>query len=206
MKVNNSDNIKDEKKNTYFIYLLLFAILLFFCVFGITYSIYKPGIDDNELDTGKIIFTYSDVGKAGNGISLKNAEPLSDNRAKIMVGNNQYFDFNTTATTKNASIHYKLLIDKDNKSTLSNNNVRIYLTQILGGYESELVFSNFSDLKVEKINNKNYYVIYEKTLSKGLDNYTDSFRLRMWLKEDATNYYDQYFAVKVDVYAYQVEE
>ena len=47
----------------YWTCFLLFTILLFFCVFGITYSFYHGGSgDDHEMDTGQIVFTYSDVG------------------------------------------------------------------------------------------------------------------------------------------------
>lgn len=202
----NSTISKENKKSNYFIYLFIFTILLFFCVFGITYSIYKSDSTDNSVDTGKIVFSYSDVGQAGNGISLTNAVPISDSIGKVMVGNGQYFDFSTTASTKSSKVHYKLLINKDSSSTLANNKVKVYLTQLLGGHEEELIFDKFSNLKKETINNKGYYVLYEKTLEKGLENYNDLYRLRMWVAADATNYNDQFFSIKVDVYAYQVEE
>lgn len=122
-----------------------------------------------------------------------------------MVGKNQYFDFYITATTKKAKLLYKLLINKNEQSTLSDKNIQIYLTQMMGSYEEEKVFTNFSSLKKEVINNKDYYVLYEKTLDEGLKNYNESYRLRMWLKEDSKDYEDKMFSIKVDVYAYQVE-
>ena len=122
-----------------------------------------------------------------------------------MVGKNQYFDFYITATTKKTKLLYKLLINKNEQSTLSDKNIQIYLTQMMGSYEEEKVFTNFSSLKKEVINNKDYYVLYEKTLDEGLKNYNESYRLRMWLKEDSKDYEDKMFSIKVDVYAYQVE-
>ena len=206
MNNNFNDNQNDQIKNkNYLIYLLLFTVLLFFCVFGISYSIYKPSTDDNGIETGNIIFTYSDVGKIGNGISIKNATPISDELGKAMVGSNQYFDFSITSSTKNSKIRYKLLIDKDENSTLSNEKVRIYLTQLLGGTENDLVLADFNSLKVEEFNRKKYYVIYDKILDEDLKNYSDSFRLRLWLKDGVTDYFDQFFSIKVDVYAYQIE-
>lgn len=201
------DETKNENSNKrkYIIYLLLFVVLLFFCVFGITYSIYKPDNDDQEINTGNIVFTYSDVGKAGNGIAIKNAVPITDELGKVMMGSNQYFDFSITATTNKASLQYKVLVAKDDISTLDNKKVRIYLTQMLGSYENELVLTDFSNLKVETIKDKKYYVLYEKKLDKELEKHSDAFRLRMWVKEDAIDYNDQIFALKVDVYAYQVE-
>lgn len=203
--IDNETKNDNSNKRKYIIYLLLFVVLLFFCVFGITYSIYKPDNDDQEINTGNIVFTYSDVGKAGNGIAIKNAVPITDELGKVMMGNNQYFDFSITATTNKASLQYKVLVAKDDISTLDNKKVRIYLTQMLGSYENELVLTDFSNLKVETIKDKKYYVLYEKKLDKELEKYSDAFRLRMWVKEDAIDYNDQIFALKVDVYAYQVE-
>lgn len=203
--IDNEAKNENSNKRKYIIYLLLFVVLLFFCVFGITYSIYKPDNDDQEINTGNIVFTYSDVGKAGNGIAIKNAVPITDELGKVMMGSNQYFDFSITATTNKASLQYKVLVAKDDISTLDNKKVRIYLTQMLGSYENELVLTDFSNLKVETIKDKKYYVLYEKKLDKELEKYSDAFRLRMWVKEDAIDYNDQIFALKVDVYAYQVE-
>ncbi len=203
--IDNETKNENSNKRKYIIYLLLFVVLLFFCVFGITYSIYKPDNDDQEINTGNIVFTYSDVGKAGNGIAIKNAVPITDELGKVMMGSNQYFDFSITATTNKASLQYKVLVAKDDISTLDNKKVRIYLTQMLGSYENELVLTDFSNLKVETIKDKKYYVLYEKKLDKELEKYSDAFRLRMWVKEDAIDYNDQIFALKVDVYAYQVE-
>ena len=94
---------------------------------------------------------------------------------------------------------------KKAKEQTSDKNIQIYLTQMMGSYEEEKVFTNFSSLKKEVINNKDYYVLYEKTLDEGLKNYNESYRLRMWLKEDSKDYEDKMFSIKVDVYAYQVE-
>lgn len=201
-----NNNVSNDGKNNYFICLLVLTILLFFCVFGITYSVYKSDSTDNIIDTGEIIFSYSDVGQAGNGIYIKNATPLSDEVGKVMIGSGQYFDFSTTSSTKNSKINYKILVNKDSTSTLSDNNVKIYLTQLFGGIEKDLVLDNFSNLKQETINNKKYYVLYDKVLEKALENYSDMYRLRLWVDENAVNYDDQYFSIKIDVYAYQIKE
>ena len=206
----NNDNEQDKKskKNIfyYFPYLLVLTILLFFCVFGITYSVYKGDLDDSEINTGQILFTYSDVDKVGNGIYLKNAVNIPDIIGKMMVGKNEYFDFFVTATTTKSDILYYILVDKDESSTLQNDNVRVYLTQLMGSHETEIVLKNFSDLETKEINDKTYYVLYEKRLSYPLKNYTDAYRLRMWVKENANDYENKNFSVKIDVYAEQVKD
>lgn len=199
-------NQSEQKKRSYWPYLFLLAILLFFCVFGITYSIYFDDQDEHELNTGKIAFTYSDVGQAGNGILLEDAYPMSDTIGKAMVGSKQYFDFFVTATTDKTNLLYQILINKDENSTLDDDQVRIYLTQVMGSYEQEKLLSNMSDLVIKNIDNKEYYVLYETVLQKNLKNYIDSYRLRMWVKEDAQDYEEKYFSIKVDVTASQVKE
>lgn len=198
---------EEKSYSKYLLYLILFMVLLFFSIFGITYSIYKGNSgEDSEIITDQIIFTYSDVDKAGNGINITNAIPISDQIGKAMVGKNQYFDFYITSSTGKNKILYQLLINKNQVSTLSNDNVRIYLSKIQGSYEHELVLTDFSNLKTKIVNNKEYYVLYEKTLSENLDNYSDSYRLRMWVKEFAKYYENKIFSIKVDVLAEQVEE
>ena len=197
----------EDEKTSYWPYLFLFTIIMFFCVFGISYSIYR-GDDpsDSEIDVGNIIFTYSDVNQGGSGILLKNAFPTTDTVGKAMVGRGQYFDFYITANTKSSDLEYKLLINKSSSSTLKDNNVRIYLTQVMGSYEKELVLTDFSSLKTERILGKDYYVLYVKRLASSENTYNDSYRLRMWVKKDAIDFQNQYFSIKVDVNASQVEE
>lgn len=207
--IEQEDDEEEEKLliSKYMPHLFLFTILLFFCVFGITYSIYKGDSgEDSEIITDQIIFTYSDVDKVGNGILINNAMPIPDQMGKAMLGKNQYFDFYITSTTGNSKVFYQLLIDKDDSSTLSNKKVRIYLTKMLGSYEQELVLEDFSNLEVKNLNNKNYYVLYGKTLENGLENYSDSYRLRMWVDNEAVDYQNQRFSIKVDVHAEQVGE
>ena len=154
--------------------------------------------------TDQIIFTYSDVDKSGNGINLVNAMPMADSKGKMLTGTGNYFDFSVTATSKKANLLYKILINKDVASTLANKNVRIYLTSVSGSYESELILTTFDSLEKTTINGTEYYVLYQKQLNKGINNYSDFYRLRMWVKEDATDYNDKMFMLKVDVVAEQV--
>lgn len=152
----------------------------------------------------KIIFMYSDVDKGGNGINIVNAIPTADSKGKLLTGTGKYFDFSVTATSKEYDLIYKVLINKDKASTLKNSDVRIYLTSLIGNTEKELVLTTFDTLETQKINNIDYYVLYQKRLEKGINNYSDKYRLRMWLKETALDYDDKNFMLKVDVTAVQV--
>lgn len=215
-KINNESidvvHMKDDEEDKIYIgkylpHFFLFTIILFFCVFGITYSIYKgDNGEDSEIITDQIIFTYSDVDKVGNGILINNATPIPDALGKSMIGKNEYFDFYITATTGKSNVLYRLLVNKDESSTLIDSNVKIYLTKMLGTYENELVIKKFSDLEIKDLNNKKYYVLYEKILDSNLVNHSDSYRLRMWVSDDAVNYDNQSFSIKIDVHAEQIGE
>lgn len=152
----------------------------------------------------KIIFMYSDVDKGGNGINIMNAVPISDSKGKLLTGTGKYFDFSITATSQEHDLVYKVLINKNKESTLDNSDIRIYLTELLGNTEKELVLTTFDSLETQKVNNTNYYVLYQKRLEKGIKNYSDRYRLRMWVKDTAEDYINKDFMLKVDVSAVQV--
>ncbi len=204
------EEVSEEKKShtRFFVYFFLFTIFLFFCVFGITYSVYYGDSSGGHqgLETENILFTYSDVNQAGNGIQIKNASPIPDSIGKTMVKTGEYFDFYITATTTKSDLFYQVLIRKDELSTLAESNVKMYLTELMGGLEQEVVLKKVSELEQIEMNGQKYYVLAEKTLSGPLNNHYDSYRLRMWISDDAVNFENKIFAVKVDVNAYSVEE
>ena len=121
-----------------------------------------------------------------------------------MIGKGDYFDFNVTATSKNAHIKYKVLARKDSVSTLADSEVRVYLASTNDNYERQVLLNTFSNLKRENINGIDYYVLYEKTLDKNIENYSDFYRLKMWVRDNSDNYADKKFMLKVDVIAEQV--
>ena len=207
------EELKQEKKDRirYVLYIIMFLILLFVSTFGITVSFYKGGSKEpQQIETDpipdKIIFTYSDVDGGGSGINIINAAPTSDSKGKIMIGKGEYFDFSITTTSNNTDLLYKILIKKDKQSTLDNSNVKVYLTAVSGSYEKGVVLTTIDRLPQETIDGTNYYVLYSKELGKGIENYSDFYRLRMWVKEDATNFEDKKFMLKVDVTASGVGE
>ena len=205
MILDEKEKEKEDNRRRYIIFLLLLLILMFFATFGITYTLYKGDSgNSSEIITNNIIFTYSDVDRSGSGIQIKEALPITDEVGKNLFGTNQYFDFSVTATSKNSKLKYKLLARKGSDSTIDNDNIRIYLTSLSGNLEKEVLLTDFSKLRQEKIKNVNYYVLYEKELDKGIENYSDLYRLRMWIKEDATDYDLKKFSLNVDVTAEQV--
>lgn len=214
---------EEEKKKGFgskylWLILLFFSLIIFVGIPLVSYSIFGPvskegGNDPTSsptppITTDSILFTYSDVNARGNGILIEDAIPVPDNQGKIAMGSNYYFDFNITATTGKSKLHYQILAVKGEESTLKENDTKIYLTNMQGAVEVPIE-NCFKDGSVKTYNQYKTTdnsllkgnVIYEKDLASNLKNYTDSYRLRMWVREDATDYLDKQFSVKIDVYA-----
>src|SRR5699024_11055397 len=96
------------------------------------------GSKANTITTGSLTFVYDEQKAEGNGITLSNAFPMSDEDGKAQSGDNNVFDFQVLASTKGESIAYEVIGKKDDASTLSENVTKIYLTTLSGSEETEV--------------------------------------------------------------------
>ena len=75
----------------------IFGILsLLVITIGVTYAVFtytKEGTTDNVVTSGTLKFLYTENDTNGNGISITEAEPISDTKGKELVGDNNVFDF-----------------------------------------------------------------------------------------------------------------
>lgn len=197
---------------------IVFLFLSLICLFaGISYSIFTffgNGSTNNVIQTGRIVFSYSDANGGGNGINIEDATPISDEQGKILSGIGEYFDFSVFATTTNTDIVYEITASKDSSSTLDDRWVKIYLTEFSG--DSEVVtditnnngnittYDMLSDTTNSLLSGK---TIYFGTVKSGEVAYSKKFRLRMWIKDPSDVNFDyseingKYFSLKVDVAA-----
>lgn len=81
-------------------------------------------------------FVYDEQVGEGNGISLKNALPISDEQGKILAGSNQTFDFQVLAAIEGENVSYEVIAEKQVGSDLPENLAKIYLTTLDGMEES----------------------------------------------------------------------
>ena len=202
--------MKNSKKKQIFLTLVAVLSLVLITV-GVSYSLFtysKTGTTDNIIKTGKINFLYTEVSGIGKGISLTDAFPISDEEGKIQTGEGKVFDFKITSTIEmNSSISYEVTVRKKSDSTLEDDKVKLYLTEV-NENEQEILLDKYSNLTqtstkvpegtVEK-------TIYEGEVSANTSNYEKNFRLRMWLDND-TDFSDgsvnsKTFTVTVNVYA-----
>ncbi len=200
--------MKGKKKQ---IFLTLIAVLsLILITVGVSYSLFtysKTGVTDNIIKTGKINFLYTEVSGIGKGISLTDAFPISDEEGKLQTGEGKVFDFKITSTIEmNSSILYEITARKKSDSTLDEDKVKLYLTEV-DGTEQEILLDKYSNLT--QTNTKVPDGIVEKTIYEGTvpanTNYEKNFRLRMWIDND-TDFSDgsmnnKTFTVTVNVYS-----
>jgi len=204
----------DNKKKIMLVIILLLSLV--FITFTATYAFFTyigKGLTENVIETGNITFVYEEIDKNGSGISITDAFPMSDEDGIKQSGSGKVFNFKvTSATTPTVSIPYVITARLDNKSTLDEDKVKIYLTEVNGIDETELVLNKYSRLgKMSGIaENITEREIHSDIVPAKSTNYEKNYRLRMWIDKD-TNfsqnvdgtypYNNKTFSIKVNVYA-----
>lgn len=210
--------LEENRKKRYIrqnLLLILLLIILVVTVSTLSYAFYReytdldPSGDNSQINTiksGEILFSYSDVDGQGNGINIVNARPISDEEGKALFSSHTYFDFQILADTS-VNLQYEIVALKENNSTLSEQLVKIYLTKVDGTLETPIssdpvkTYGEYEDTKLVDTKGK---TLYQETISKGTK-VQEQYRLRMWVKEDATNYSNKQFSLRINVYAAQVK-
>ena len=201
--------MKNKKKQI--IITLVAIISLIVITVGVTYAFFnyaKEGTTDNTIKTGTITFLYTEVSGVGKGISLTDAYPVADSIGKVQVGEGKVFDFKVTSNiSMNSNIDYQVTARKKIGSTLDDDAVKVYLTEV-NGTEQELLLSKYSELsQTDKVDSNKFdeRILYEATVPANTSNYEKNFRLRMWVSDDTDfsdgSMNDKTFTLTVNVYA-----
>ena len=103
-------------------YLGILGVL--FITLGLSYAFFtysKLGRRENSIETGTIKFIYNE--SLGNGISLTDAMPMTDEEGKKQ---DKYFDFSIKGTTNNEMvIPYEMTVRKTDDSDDIGNYVKL---------------------------------------------------------------------------------
>lgn len=203
--------ISVKKRNIIIIALLLSIITVFLGVSTAIFFYLGKGTTNNVIQTGRIVFSYSEseFGVDGDNIDIVDALPTPDATGKIMAGTHEYFDFSVSASTTSTDIAYEIVAKKQDGSTMPENMVKIYLTELSGANEIETpitggavtpTFDTLTDTTNSLVEGK---TIYYGTVKAGEVAYGKKFRLRMWISDavDAVESSDLKFTVKVNVAA-----
>ncbi len=155
--------------------LIIFMISIILIIIGVTYSLYEilfTGRKEQVIDAGGIVFKYNET---SDGLILDNNSILDDTAGKTQE---KYFDFEISLTSnKNTSINYIIAIDENDISTLTNDKVKVYLTN---QDNIEIVSPiSISQLEVD-VNKNNYKKLYNKQINQGEKHL---YRLRTWIDD-----------------------
>ncbi|NLA33716.1 MAG: hypothetical protein GX861_02485 [Tenericutes bacterium] len=202
----------NKNKSREIILSVLGIAILIIAVVGVSFAMFnylQKGQTINKINVAKMTFLYTEDDVLGNGITLSDALPITDLEG---IGSLEYFDFTITADAAKAPITYDIVLSEAEISTLDKEIIKIYLTKLEN--EKEIAILNpkkYQDLDDYLINEEQNKLLLNIPLVDS-DNYTQQYRLRMWIDEDATLYQEEdgiiikdninkTFAIKVNVRA-----
>lgn len=203
---------EEENRRFIIIFFIIALLLLIFIVIGFSFSMFDGSVTGPMTPItpshGNVVFNYSDVHYGNDGIVLKNATAISDNAGKKLVGTGNVFDFSVSGNIyADGKIKYYIVLEENRNSTLEPEKVKVFLTSRNGVVEREVMNNvpTIASLKTKKINGVEYKVLYTKVLS-GREKFNNEYSLRMWIKEDAEQYYGKKYSLKVNVFAEGVSD
>ena len=179
-----------KEKNKKIVLSVLGILSLVIITIGVTYAIFtytRLGSTENIVTTGTLKFLYTENTGVGNGISIENAFPVSDTVGKSYSTENYVFDFKVEGTnTGKDEIPYEITLRKKSTSTLSESNVKVYLTDMTEDSDIEILeptlYSDLVQTNIE-VGDEIEKTLYNGTVLGNTDNYLKEFRLRMWINE-----------------------
>ena len=184
--------------------IILCVIILILAVIGVSYAAIfysKMGEKVNRVTTGTMTMSYSEN---TNGINITNASPISDAVGQNLNDENQYFDFTVSASMSGSTIiNYTITAIREADSTLPDNAVKVYLTSINNGNESQVLEpTKISDLQVTSLNREGapdgQFILLNSNFNK---TETRNYRLRMWVAGDyVLPNISQTYKLRVNVY------
>ena len=175
---------------------------------GITYAFFsysRVGTTPSTIRSGAINFSYKEGTRK---IELDEVMPMTDFQGK---NQSNYFDFEISAkTSRTVDIPYDITVRKaTGENILSDSIIKVYLTRVSldsneNEVEDEILLTNVSNLNGYTNNKLNIpateKLLYTSSVKAGDTNYTQKYRLRMWIDESA-NYLNQ--TSGVDTYPLQ---
>jgi len=188
------------------------VLLLVLLTIGVTYAVFtytKLGTTENTVTAGTLKFLYTENTGVGAGIKLENALPVSDSIGKAYSTEGKVFDFSIEATnTGTEVIPYEITLRKKDTSTLGEEAVKVYLTDMTEDADSEILeptlYSNLAQTNID-VGDEIEKTIHTDSVAGGELTYLKDYRLRMWVAEETDfstgEYNDKTFIATVNVYS-----
>lgn len=161
---------------------------------GITYAIFtytKLGTTENTIQTGSIKMLYTENTGVGKGIKITNALPVPDSTGILYSTENYVFDFKVTGTNTGTDvIPYEVTLRQSDDSTLDGSIIKVYLTDMTENADTQIIaptkYTLLPDTTIVDTGKYTEKTLYKDTIGNtSAKEYEKSFRLRMWISEDA---------------------
>ena len=198
--------MKEDNNSKQVLLSVLGVAILVVAVVGVSFAAFtfsQTGVKTNTITTGTISMSYSEP---ENGITLTNAMPMEDSTGMALDGANETFDFTVTATINGSgttTINYAVTAVTEPGTTLNDNYVKVYLTNVAGDADSEIlaptVVSSLPKTSSDASGAPNgQFILDDGTFN---TNATNEYRLRMWVADNyAVTGSSETYTLRVNVY------
>ena len=206
--------MKNKKRSLIIGFLVILSVLLVTLGVSVSFFSYmKKGEKENSIKLGSITFKYTENENVGNGITITDALPISDDEGKIQSGEGKVFDFKVESNLSRSDLEYEIVAEPISNSNLPLDAMKLYLTSIDDDKEEEIestinengkvkTLDEYSDTTIKNATGK---TIYQETILRNTKGYLKNFRARMWLREDLDWTDEKYMgksgAIRINVYA-----
>ena len=194
--------MKVKEHSKYILISLIIVIIIVLIIMSITFTLFLKKQTDIAYSSkliGKVSMRYTED---TNGITITDAIPVSDEVGMAQTGEGEYFDFSVgTSISSEIPIQYEITAVKDKSSTISDDDIKIYLEkQENGSYVKFIEPTKFVPL------DENTYIgspigtmVLKRVETKG--NTTDNYRLKMWINKKADVGENKFYSIRINVYA-----
>lgn len=189
-----------KTRNVVLVVLIISVILIVLLVVAFFLFFKQQATNVNEVVKSSVVtMNYK---TESNEFSLPSLTPMANDVGKELRAEGSYFDFSvTTEVDKGTNAQYEITLIKDESSTISDDDVVVYLEkESSGSYGKVAAPTTFSPIKkkTELGSPAKSMILDQVSLS---SDQTINYRLRMWVREGAviTNSNATYI-VKVKVY------
>lgn len=192
---------------------ILGIALLIIAIVGISYAVFATtlkGSEENVITTGTISMSYVE---STNGVSISNAMPMSDEEGKSLTGEDNVFDFTVSSVIKGkTTVSYEVVAEKVtiDGAVVPDKDVRLYLQKKVA---DQYVDTEITSTPSSFISNgvvsalgspAEGMILYKGDFTSDKvtgGEFSDSFRLRMWLSRDSViDEVPRTFKIKINVY------
>lgn len=178
--------------SVFFIILVVLAFVMFF-------QEQRKNVKQ-EVKTSIISMNYK---SNTNSLTLTDLTPMSDEKGKVLRKEGSYFDFTISSKLEDdTSIKYEIALIKDKSSTISDDDIMVYLEKQNSGTYAKVdepkVFTPIK--KKSKLGSPAKSMILNRVSQSSSQ--VDNYRLRIWVRKGATiQNSNATYMLKVNVYA-----